>query len=208
MTTQLAPPPPDSPTATEPPRDVDPPRPEDQDSPERARREWTMIAVGLSGLVSLIALILSFVALSGASSSSPRTMSMPMTTAAPAAAATPAAPPQSVTMSFRSDIEHGRKGPDGTWHDAGLPAVYSVRAGSRVRVTLLNYDSSPHSFTAPGLGVDQIVAGGSPANPGRATFTYTAPSKPGRYDWWCKFPCDPWAMNHVGYMRGYVTVRT
>lgn len=183
--------------------DTDPPEP-----PGEGRREWVAIAAGISGLLSLMAIIISFVALSSSSGSTQMT-SMPMTTAAPAAAgpAAPAVAPQSVTMAFRSDVEHGRRGPDGTWHDAGLPAVYGVRAGARVTVTLLNYDTSPHSFTAPGLGVDQIVAGGSPTNPSRTTFTYTAPSRPGRYAWWCKFPCDPWAMTHVGYMRGYVTVR-
>jgi hypothetical protein len=38
------------------------------------------------------------------------------------------------------------------------------------------------------------------------TFTFTAPKKAGRYQWWCAVPCDPWAMAHDGYMRGYVTV--
>ena len=201
MTTLAAPPPLDDQPATT-FADTDPPEP-----PGESRREWVAITAGISALLSLMALIVSFVALGSSSSNGPATMSMPMTTPAAAATTAPAVAPQAVTMSFRSDTEHGRRGPDGTWHDAGLPAVYSVRAGARVTVTLLNYDTSPHSFTAPGLGVDQIVAGGSPTNPSRTTFTYTAPRRPGRYDWWCKFPCDPWAMTHVGYMRGYVTVR-
>lgn len=204
MSTLTAPPPIDDDPATT-FADTDPPEP-----PGESRREWVAIAAGISALLSLMAIIVSFVALSSSSSTGSATVSMPMMTPAASAAATPAAPavaPQSVSMSFRSDTEHGRRGPDGTWHDAGLPAVYSVRAGARVTVTLLNYDTSPHSFTAPGLGVDQIVAGGSPTNPSRTTFTYTAPRQPGRYAWWCKFPCDPWAMTHVGYMRGYVTVR-
>ena len=179
-------------------------------SRDRAWREWLAVGEGLSGLLSIIAIIISFVALSSSSSgsgaSSAATMTMPASTPA-TSAVVPAVAPQSVTMAFRSDTEHGRRGPDGTWHDAATNAVTSVRAGAKVTVTLVNYDSSPHSFTAPSLGVDQVVPGGSPSNPGQATITYTAPTEAGRYDWYCKFPCDPWAMTHVGYMKGYVTVR-
>jgi hypothetical protein len=42
--------------------------------------------------------------------------------------------------------------------------------------------------------------------PTHATFTFTAPNKPGKYAWWFAVPCDPWAMAHDGFMRGYVTV--
>jgi plastocyanin len=132
---------------------------------------------------------------------------MPMGSGAAAAATTSSAKPEAVSMSFKSDTEHGKKGPDGTWHDAGLPAIYTVHAGATVTVTLYNYDTSPHSFTAPTLGVDQAVPGGSASNPSQVTFKFTAPNKAGHYEWWCKFPCDPWATTHNGYMRGYVTVQ-
>ena len=184
----------------------------------RAWREWLAIGEGLTALLSVCAIIISFVALSNSSSGTPASAAptagsvstMPMGSngaATPAAAATPAVAPQSVSMSFKADDEHAKKGPDGTWHDAALPAIYTVHAGAVVTVTLYNYDGSPHSFTAPSLGVDQVVPSGSITNPSQVTVKFTAPAKAGRYEWWCKFPCDPWAMTHNGYMRGYVTVQ-
>jgi len=38
------------------------------------------------------------------------------------------------------------------------------------------------------------------------TFSFTAPTKQGAYTWFCAVPCDPWAMTHLGYMKGRVTV--
>jgi hypothetical protein len=35
---------------------------------------------------------------------------------------------------------------------------------------------------------------------------FTAPAKAGSYIWYCKVPCDPWAMAHAGYMIGRVKV--
>ena len=180
----------------------------DAGSKDRVWREWLAVGEGLTGLLSVIAIIISLVALASAGSSAGTTTTMTMpATAAPAAAATPAVAPTAFTMAYRSDTEHGRKGPDGKWHDAASNAIYAVRAGSKVTVTLVNYDSSPHSFTAPSLGADQIVPGGSPGNPGKISVSFTAPAMAGRYEWYCKVPCDPWAMMRNGYMRGYVTVR-
>jgi heme/copper-type cytochrome/quinol oxidase subunit 2 len=76
-----------------------------------------------------------------------------------------------------------------------------------VSVTVTNYDSGPHSFTSPSMGVNEVIPGGGTATIGKqVTFTFTAPTKPGSYVWWCAIPCDPWAMAHDGYMRGIVTV--
>src|ERR1700752_823454 len=87
-----------------------------------------------------------------------------------------------------------------------MPANFTVHAGATVTLTVYNYDSGQHSFTSPGLGVTQITPAGSASNPSVTTVKFTAPLKPGRYLWYCNIPCDPWAMMHVGYMRGYVTV--
>ncbi len=126
------------------------------------------------------------------------------------AATTPAkstqAPAESVKIVVKSDEEHGRKGPEGTWHDAFLPADFSVKAGSVVRVTVYNYDEGVHTFTAPGLETNAEIAAGTEDKPAVTTFTFRAPSKPGRFLWLCAHPCDPWAMNTNGYMRGFVTV--
>ena len=120
-------------------------------------------------------------------------------------AATSAPSAQTVALAIKSDTEHARKGPDGKWHDAYLPAGFTVRAGRTVRVTLSNYDTAPHTFTAPGLRVNVIVAAGSAARPATATFTFTA-SKAGSYRWRCLGNCDPWAMSHLGFMTGIVRV--
>lgn len=111
-----------------------------------------------------------------------------------------------VTLIVKSDEEHGKKGSDGKWHDAFLPAGFSVQAGTKVVVTVLNYDDGPHSFNSPGLHVNQILMGGSAKKAHATTFTFVAPSKAGRYAWRCDPNCDPWAMKHAGYMKGYVTV--
>jgi len=125
---------------------------------------------------------------------------------------TPAAsgPVQDVKLIVKSDDEHGKMGPDGKWHDAFLPASFSVHAGDTVQVTVYNYDEGAHSFTSTSLSstevVDQQIPAGSEKTPSKTVFTFTAPTKPGKYLWWCDQPCDPWAMKHIGYMRGYVTV--
>jgi plastocyanin len=180
--------------------------PPQADAKERAWHEWVMVSVGLVGLLSVMAMILSAVALSSTSGTHTTVVTVPAA-ATPAAAGVPTPKPVAVSMSVKADSEHGRLGPDKQWHDAFAPADFSVRAGSTVTISVANFDSGPHTFTAPALNVNgTIPGGGSMAAPSRGTFTFTAPSKPGKYAWWCAVPCDPWAMAHDGFMRGYVTV--
>lgn len=113
---------------------------------------------------------------------------------------------QRVTLWIKSDTEHGRRGPGGAWHDAFLPANFKVGAAKTVAVTVLNYDDMAHSFTSPMLGVNRTIPAGSAKHPSRTTFTFTAPSRAGRYLWWCALPCDPFSMTHIGYVRGFVRV--
>lgn len=113
---------------------------------------------------------------------------------------------QEVDLIVKSDEEHARRGPEGTWHDAFLPADFSVQPGTMVKVTVLNYDEGEHSFTSARLGTNVTIAPGSAKNPAVTTFTFRAPTKAGSYLWYCALPCDPWAMSHDGYMRGVVTV--
>ena len=148
-----------------------------------------------------------------------------------AGATTPAAATRRLTITIKSDEQHAKKGSDGQYHDAFLPADFTVKPGQRVVVRFRNFDDMPHSFTSPGLpaggaipkgdlaiqpglttmpaaglGLDAIVPGGTDAAPGTATVAFTAPAKTGRYFWFCKLPCDPWAMAHDGFMRGFVKV--
>jgi plastocyanin len=111
---------------------------------------------------------------------------------------------QVITILVKSDDEHGKKGPDGKWHDAFLPADFAVRAGHKTTVTILNYDTGAHSLVSPSLNLNVKIPAAKGAKPGRVSFRFTA-LKAGRYDWWCGNPCDPWAMTHDGYMRGFIT---
>ena len=181
---------------------------------DRAWREWMMIGLGLTGLLSILSTVVAVVALAspGAQSApaSARVISMMASPPRAPSSAPPSGTTDTVKLSIKSDDEHGRRGPDGKWHDAYLPAHFTVHAGEKVTVTVYNYDTGAHTFTAPTLGasgpVNEMIPAGSEAAPHRTTFTFTAPSKPGNYVWWCAMPCDPWAMAHIGYMRGYVTV--
>lgn len=195
---------------------------------ERARGAWTMIAIGLTGLVAILALAISVVSLA----SNAGTSTVVRRTAAPAVP-TAAIAPLSVTMRMKPD---SKVGPDGDRHDAFLPSTnMTVRPGQTVRLTVYNYDDAPHTFTspklaagaaipaamhqmqgatadlkvmpAPGIGVDQTLPGAKGGTPSKTTFSFKAPAQAGTYFWYCKLPCDPFSMSHVGYMEGHITVR-
>lgn len=112
---------------------------------------------------------------------------------------------QHVSIVVKSDSEHGKKGPDGKWHDAFLPASFTVKAGEEVVVSVKNYDDGAHSFTVPGLKLNELILGGSESKPKVTTFTFTA-TKAGDYKWHCDTGCDPWAMAHSGFMSGEIKV--
>lgn len=180
---------------------------------ERDWRTWMAIAIGLVGIVSVMAIILSAFALAASSSGNNATPMMTGGTPALAAntgalgsTAAPLAKPETVRLAVKADDEHGRLGPDGKWHDAFLPADFTVHAGAKVTVTVTNYDGGAHTFTSAALHLNAVISAGSMQHPRVTTFTFTAPKQAGRYAWWCAMPCDPWAMAHDGYMRGYVTV--
>ena len=122
-------------------------------------------------------------------------------------AATAAAAPQhasAVSWRMYADSNQKVKGPDGKWHDAMIPGDPSVQAG-KVTVTVYNYDTMMHTINSSGLGLAEKIPPAHGTTPGKLTFTFTA--KPGTYQWFCAMPCDPWAMAHNGYMRGYITVK-
>ncbi len=122
-------------------------------------------------------------------------------------AQTTAAPkPVKIAVVVKSDEQRGKKGSDGKWHDAFLPANYTVKAGQKVTMTVTNYDDMPHTFTSPDMQVDVNIPAGSEQKGSTKTFTFKAPADAGSYAWYCNLPCDPWAMTHDGYMRGHVTV--
>lgn len=122
------------------------------------------------------------------------------------AALSAAAPQQAsaVSWSMYADSNQKVKGPDGKWHDGMLPGDPTVQAG-KVTVTVYNYDTSVHTINSDALGLAEKIPPAHGNTPGKLTFTFTA--SPGKYQWYCIEPCDPWAMTHDGYMRGYITVR-
>jgi plastocyanin len=177
---------------------------------DRAWQEWMMVGVGLTGLLSIMATIVAVVALASPGTQTVQAAPASSAAVAPTSSTTAVAKSEAVKLVIKSDSEHGRLGPDGKWHDAFLPANFTVHAGDRVTVTVYNYDSGQHSFTSSSLSatalINQMIPAGSPTAPSKTTFTFTAPDQTGQYAWWCAVPCDPWAMAHVGYMRGNVTV--
>ena len=179
---------------------------------ERAWHEWMMVGVGLTGLLSVLAIIVSVVALASKSSNTTVQAAAPASGTSVAMGSSGgsmpmgASKPEAVKLTVKSDSEKAMKGPDGKYHDAVMPANFTVHAGDRVTVTVYNYDDMPHSWTATDLGVNQNIPAGSEDAPSKTTFTFTAPSSAGKVQWWCAVPCDPYAMSTDGLMKGYVTV--
>jgi plastocyanin len=110
----------------------------------------------------------------------------------------------------------GAKGSDGLRHDTTLGASFTVAQGSRVKVTVYNYDEGPHTITAAKLGLDVTIPGAKDEENGvasKTTFTFTA-TKAGKFLWFCSLPCDKgqgyWDMKSpskkIGFMAGYITV--
>ena len=91
-----------------------------------------------------------------------------------------------------------KPGPDGQLHDAFSVTDFTVKAGQPVKLVINNTDTAEHSITAMAAGVNIVV------KPGTHTYTLLV-QKQGRFSWICTFPCDPYSMTHVGYMRGYIT---
>jgi heme/copper-type cytochrome/quinol oxidase subunit 2 len=58
----------------------------------------------------------------------------------------------------------------------------------RVVLTILNYASHTHTFSVPGLGVEQIVVLGSARHPSRTIVRFNA--RRGWFPWLCRFPCN------------------
>ena len=96
-------------------------------------------------------------------------------------------------------IAASKRGPEGEKHDAFTTTEFAVRAGQPQQLRIDNTDSVPHSITAPAAGVNIVVM------PGTHTYTLLV-KQPGTFLWFCTFVCDEWAMQHPGYMSGYINV--
>jgi heme/copper-type cytochrome/quinol oxidase subunit 2 len=114
----------------------------------------------------------------------------------------------------------GFTGPDKAHHDTMVPSSFVLRKGTRVTLTVVNLDDMKHSITAPGLGVNIVVAAGVDRQNGTVAPTATTfafvPARAGEFRWYCVFPCDMpghWAMtasydgpDRDGFMAGVFRV--
>ncbi|MDE3070322.1 MAG: cupredoxin domain-containing protein, partial [Acidobacteriota bacterium] len=115
--------------------------------------------------------------------------------AAPSSAAAASAAPTEISLKAAAEV---KKGPDGQMHDAFSVTEFHVVVGKPVTLNIDNVDSVPHSISAPEAGVNIV------AQPGTHKYTLVV-TKAGKFEWNCMYPCDPWSMQHVGYMRGFIT---
>lgn len=120
-------------------------------------------------------------------------------TAASQAASIPTAAVKTVALKIVGSI---KKGPDAKMHDAFTVTDFNVKVGQAETLKIDNTDDVPHSISSPTAGVNII------AQPGVHTYKLIV-SKAGKFLWYCMLPCDGdangWAMQHPGYMSGYIT---
>jgi len=171
----------------------------DNDTEARYRYEFGEAAARRFGLKALAgvgiaaALVMSMVALVQSSERGEARA------ASQAAAEQAAALPPVAKVVVLKVIAEGKLGPEGEKHDEFTETEFSVRAGQPQELRIDNTDNVPHSITSPEAGVNIVVM------PGVHTYTLLVKQQ-GRFLWFCTFRCDEWAMEHPGYMSGYITV--
>jgi len=144
----------------------------------------------LSALAVVLALIgVDVVAIGGAQAAPPR----PVVNVVKVSGATP------IQHTIYLSVAPGVKpAVDGKLHDAFSVTNFTVRAGQPLKLVIDNTDTVPHSINSAGAGVNIV------ARPGLHTYTMIV-HKQGKFLWTCMYPCDPYSMAHIGYMRGWIT---
>jgi hypothetical protein len=172
---------------------------------EAVNRDGKIVLAWAGGIGVVIALLLSIIALT----KSGERNTLTVTTGVPAPAAsssTPTGAPGTLptatkTISLKV-IPGGKLGPDGHKHDTYTQTEFAVKVGQKLDLKVDNTDEGEHSITSPEIGVNIIV------KPGIHTYELVVKEK-GRFSWFCVIPCDDetngWAMQHAGYMAGYIT---
>ena len=156
----------------------------------------------LTGLGILAALLMSIVALNQSSEHNTVTITSGVaapTTGSTASGAAATAPAKLVSLQI---IPASKPGPDKIKHDTFTKTEFAVKVGQKLELKIDNTDEGEHSITSPEIGVNIIV------KPGVHTYEIVVKEK-GRFSWFCVIPCDDtangWAMQHAGYMSGYIT---
>ena len=170
---------------------------------EAVSRDGKLVLEWLGGIGVVVALLLSILALT--KSSERNTVTITSGAAAPATSSTPtggttaSVPPKTISLKV---IPGGKLGPDGIKHDTFTQTEFAVKVGQKLDLKIDNTDEGEHSITSPEIGVNIIV------KPGVHTYEMVVKEK-GRFSWFCVIPCDDaangWAMQHAGYMSGYIT---
>jgi hypothetical protein len=165
-------------------------------------RDGKLILAWLGGIGVVLALLLSILALT--KSADRNTVTITSGVAPVATSSTPSGTPGTLptkTISLKV-IPGGRLGPDGIKHDYFTKTEFAAKVGQKLDLTIDNTDEGEHSITSPEIGVNIIV------KPGVHTYEIVVKEK-GRFSWFCVIPCDDtangWAMQHAGYMSGYIT---
>jgi hypothetical protein len=171
----------------------------DEDTEARYRHEFGEAAArkfglkALAGVGILAAVLLSMVALVQSSERDEARA------ASQIAAEQAAALPPVAKLVVLKIIPEGKLGPEGEKHDAFTTTEFNVRVGQPQQLRIDNTDTVPHSITSPGAGVNIVLM------PGTHTYTLLV-RHAGVFLWFCAFRCDEWAMQHPGYMSGYINV--
>jgi hypothetical protein len=165
-------------------------------------RDGKRILAWVGGVGVVLALMLSILALT--KSADRNTVTITSGGAPPATSSTPSGTPGALptrTVSLKV-VPGGRIGPDGIKHDYFTKTEFAAKVGQKLDLTIDNTDEGEHSISSPEIGVNIIV------KPGVHTYEIVVKEK-GRFSWFCVIPCDDkangWAMQHAGYMSGYIT---
>ena len=168
---------------------------------EAVNRDGKIVLAWLGGIGIVAALLMSILALT--QSSDPNTVTITSGAAAPATSSTSASspstlPPKSISLKV---VAGGQRGPDGAMHDTFTKTEFAAKVGQKLDLKIDNTDEGEHSITSPEIGVNIIV------KPGVHTYEIVVKEK-GRFSWFCVIPCDEdtngWAMQHAGFMAGYI----
>jgi hypothetical protein len=156
----------------------------------------------IAGLGVFAALLMSIIALN--QSSEHNTVTITTGVAPPATSSTAASTAANLPVKLMSlkVIPGGKLGPDKIMHDTFSKTEFAVKVGQKLDLKIDNTDEGEHSITSPEIGVNIVV------KPGIHTYELVVKEK-GRFSWFCVIPCDDeangWAMQHAGYMSGYIT---
>jgi heme/copper-type cytochrome/quinol oxidase subunit 2 len=169
---------------------------------EAVNNKGKVVLEWLAGVGVLAAVLMSTVALIQSGERKQVVTASANTTAVAASPASTAAPQPALAPVSLKILGAYKPGPDGKKHDAFTTTEFAVHVGEPLTLRIDNTDDVPHSITSPVAGVNITI------QPGVHDYKMTVNEK-GRFQWFCVIPCDSdakgWAMEHAGFMAGYIT---